>query len=50
MTPRQISAWHYFVSRRKRFEAADRLSSGTLAARGEESALKEQFKDLTFDG
>jgi hypothetical protein len=49
MTPRQIAGSLYFVERRRRCEAAERLALDAIAARGEPRVLKKQIQDLTKD-
>jgi hypothetical protein len=46
MTPRQIESSLYFARRRRQREAAEQLSLGTLAARGEPREVKRQLEQL----
>ena len=49
MTPREIAGSLYFAERRRKREAAERLSLNVLAARGEPRELKKQIEDLQRD-
>jgi hypothetical protein len=46
MTPREIAGSLYFVGRRRKREAAERLALGALTARGEARELKRQLEQL----
>ena len=49
MTPRQIAGSLYFVERRRRRVAAERLALDAIAARGEPRELKRQIERLQKD-
>ena len=49
MTPHQIAGTLYFVERRKKREAAERLALDAIAARGEPRELKRQIERLQRD-
>ena len=49
MTPREIAGSLYFAERRRRRDAAEQLSLGAIAARGEPRALKRQIEQLKKD-
>jgi hypothetical protein len=49
MTPRQIAGSLYFARRRKQREAAEQLTLGALAARGEPREVKRQLDQLQRD-
>lgn len=44
-TPRQIAGFLYFVMERKKREAAQHLSIGALASRGDPKEVKKTLKD-----
>lgn len=44
-TPRRIAGYLYFARRRQKFEAAQSLSIGAMAARGDEKELKKRLKE-----
>jgi len=49
MTPREIAGSLYFAERRRKREAAERLSLNAFATRGEPRELKKQIEDLQRD-
>jgi hypothetical protein len=45
-TPRQLQAFLFIASKRRQRELAEMLQISTLAARGEEKAVREQLRAL----
>jgi hypothetical protein len=45
-TPRQLQAFLFLASKRRQCELREQLHINTLAARGEEKAVREALRDL----
>jgi hypothetical protein len=48
-TPRQIQAYLFIAGRRRKAEAAEQLSIGSMAARGDPKAVKKQLQKWRKD-
>jgi hypothetical protein len=45
-TPRQLQAFLFLAQRRRQGELSDQLHLNTLAARGDETAVRKQMREL----
>lgn len=45
-TPRQLQAYQFLARRRRQYELSEELHLNTLAARGDEKAVRAALKDL----
>jgi hypothetical protein len=46
MTPRQLGAYLFLAAKRRQQDLRDQLILNTLAARGEEKAVREHLREL----
>lgn len=49
MTPRQVAAYLFLASRRRRRMQAEQLGINTMAARGEPSEIRKRLRALSED-